>query len=497
MWHFHYVAELNYIEDHLNKGDTITQLVCGADQNCCESNHAHLLSHCARCIGIRQHGLSLLSHSIKTQPLIHNDFILSWPDNGKFKFKSLAELKNLNIEGFDIGYATYSSLVDRLLDTDPDITQCGSLVNNLLADSYRIFRTAMKYLKENHYDLVYIFNGRYAAARPWVRACEIQKVQFVTHERTSSSDRAIRFSNTLPHYPGHYTERVLQFWEDAHKDKVILKEAEDFFEERPKGKMTGWVSFIDMQKENTLPPDWDENLRNVVIFATTEREFVGVQDMTIGYLFSSQEEAYPCIIQKALEKDSNLYFTLRIHPNSIKEKVRWWEGKAFQGLPRCRIIQPESSISSYALLFACEKSLCFRSSMGLEATYWGKPSIVLAPPFYGKIDAVYEPSTIDEAIGLVVARLDPKPKINALKYAAFMRCAGDKLPFSKSINYYTIDFKGKVLEARREVHEWLGACEKRPEVTGINKWFRDRCDRLEFNKLWRKCDGWFAETPKT
>lgn len=493
MWHFHYVTELNYIENHLNKGDTITQLICDADQNCCESNHNRLLSHCARCIGIRQHGLSSLSKSIQNLPLIHNDFKMSWPDNGKFKFKSLTELKNLNIDGFDIGYATYSSLVDRFLDTDPDITKCESIVNKLLADSYRIFRTAMKYLKENHYDLVYIFNGRYAAARPWVRACEIQKVQFVTHERTSSLDRAIRFSNTLPHYPGQYTERVLQFWEDAHKDEDILKEAEDYFEERPKGKMTGWVSFTDKQKENNLPQDWDGNLRNVVIFATTEREFVGIQDMTHGFLFSSQVDAFPFIIKTALAKDPNLYFTLRIHPNSIKEKVRWWEGEAFQGLPRCRIIQPESSISSYALLFACEKALCFRSSMGIEATYWGKPSIVLAPPFYGKIDAVYEPSTIDEAIGLVVARLDPKPKINALKYAAFMRCAGDKLPFSKSINYYTIDFKGKVLEARREVHEWLGACEKRPEITGIKKWFRDRYDRLEFNKLWKKCDGYFAD----
>lgn len=496
MWHFHYVAELNYIESHLNNGDTVTQLVCDTDQICCEPNPAHSLSHCARCIGIRQHGISLLSTSIQTMPLIHDDYKQAWPNNHQYKFRSIDELKSYKIDGFDIGYATYSSLVDRLLDTDPDISKCATIVENIFADAYRIFLTGLRYLKENQFDLVYIFNGRYASPRAWVRACQIHNVEFVTHERTASLDRAIRFSNTLPHYPEQYSEKVLQFWEKVCNDKAILDEAKNYFEERPKGKLTGWVSFVDKQKDGLIPEDWDDKVRNVVIFATTEREFVGIQDMSNGVLFSSQIEAYPLLIKKAVEKEPGLYFTIRIHPNSLKEKRRWWESEQFKSLPNCRIIHPESIISSYSLLVSCEKTVCFRSSMGLEATYWGKPSIALAAPFYSGINAVYEPKTINEAIDLIISQLDPKPQINALKFAAFDRCAGDQLPHSKSINYYTLDYKGQVLEASNEVNKWLGECEKRPSVAGFKKWLQDRKDCRDFKRLWAECNGWFAESPK-
>jgi len=36
-----------------------------------------------------------------------------------------------------------------------------------------------------------------------------------------------------------------------------------------------------------------------------------------------------------------------------------------------------------------------------------------------------------------------------------------------------------------------------PFVLKSKKWLRDRSDRREFHKLWKKCDGWFAETKKS
>ena len=70
-----------------------------------------------------------------------------------------------------------------------------------------------------------------------------------------------------------------------------------------------------------------------------------------------------------------------------------------------------------------------------------------------------------------------------------MRCAGEKLTYSEPVNFYTLQFKGKTLEARREVHEWLGACEKRPAVTGIKKWLQERSDKKRFFQIIKECKG--------
>ena len=61
---------------------------------------------------------------------------------------------------------------------------------------------------------------------------------------------------------------------------------------------------------------------------------------------------------------------------------------------------------------------------------------------------------------MICSDLSPKAQVNAIKFGAFMRCGGDDLIHSVPVNYYTMKFKNQVLEANREVHQWLGECEK-------------------------------------
>jgi hypothetical protein len=495
MWDIHYVMELNLVERHLSAGDEVTILYCDEVQTHCEANKNHDLHHCARCIGIRQSGLALLSQEIHQLPLIAKDLEETLLPAELQKFSCVPELKEKKVDGFDIGWATYSSLVDQFRIVNPDFNEHGPAARNIMVNSLRIYRTAQRYLDKFGFKKVYIFNGRYAAARPWVRACESKKIPFTTHEKLLAKGRLITFENTLPHDPRPYPARVEKFWSDhSHRDEV-QQEAKDFFEERPQGIRTGGLSFVTGQNQTAMPVTWKKDQRNFAIFPTTEREFVGIGGITLEGLFSSQLEAY-LYVGKICLADLRVHLTMRIHPNSALEKERWWESRELQKLPNLTIIPPESSISSYNILFQCEKMVTFRSSMALEATYWGKPAITLVPTSYSGLEAAYEPQNLSEAEELLLKTLEPKPQVNAMKFAAFMRCGGENPPFSNYINYYTLDFKGTILEARQDVHEWLGHCEKRPAVSGLKKWLRTRRDRRDFRRLWIECDGWFAESPK-
>ena len=492
MWHYHYVAELNYMEEHLSQGDTITALHCDADQQCCEANTERKLAHCLRCMGIWQHGQKLLSSIAATAPLILDEFKNSMPQFAKNRYSSISDLKAIEFDGFDLGWAVYSSLVDRTMDVSPDLNKNRDLIRKLILDSYRIYRSAVAHLERGNYDRVYIFNGRYAGARPWIRACEKTGTPFYTHEKMSSPDRAIRWDSSLPHNPGPYKARIFSFWDSVENNASVLEEAREFFEERRAGKMTGWVSFVDAQQQGSLPDNWDTNEKNIVIFTSTEWEFVAVLDMIKDSVFKCQEDAFSYLIEECVKRDQNLHFYIKVHPNSETDKQRWWEWKKFRELTNCTIIEPTSRLSSYAMLDACDVSLTYLSTIGVEATYWGKPSVVLGRAVYGGLDAVHEPKSREEAAQMICSKLPVKPQINALKYSAFMRCGGDELPHSTAVNYYTLTFKGQILEARQEVHEWIGECEKRPPVSKWKKWGCDKKDSQEFRRLWEKCNGWFA-----
>jgi len=487
MWHFHYVTELNLIEQEFKGGAEVYMLYCDAALRACECNRDHRLYHCARCIGIRQHGTRKLSKPPHLLPLI--DPTLHLPPDLKLSFSSLEQLQSYSYEGFDLGQAAFSSLVDATENTRPSLQENAKLLKAILIDGWRVWASALRLLDQHGFERVYIFNGRYSSTRPWIRACQIHGVPFTVHERSFDPERTYLFENRLPHDPTHYAQRVETFWQEARNDASVISAAHDFFEERPKGKLSGWKSFLTESRLDEKPKNWDEQKQNVAIYATTEREYASVREATPQGMYGSQVDAFADIIRRVNGLTSDVHFYLRLHPNSRVDRYEWWKQPEFQSLANVTIIDPDSEISSYALLQACDKVLTYRSTMGLEATYWRKPSIVLTWAFYGRIGAVYEPSTREEAANLIVSSLPPKPQENALKFAGFMRRGGMQLPFSEAVNYYTLTFKGEVLESNEVVLRWLGKSEKRQKTHGILAYLRDWKDGATLRKIWRELGG--------
>ena len=458
-WHYHFTSELNLLESHLECGDKATILTCDASLQACDCNWSHRLATCLWCIGIRHDGIAKLSKSIEQKPLFVN--CGTFPSAIPAQFKNADELKKVTWDGFDLGFGVYSSLVDMVNNYNPCMKTHALLVERLLLDAWRTYESALQHIRQGKYDCVYIFNGRFAAARAWLRACQKTDTQFITHERTLDLEKVFLFPNSIPHDPAPYATRIHAFWDSAQKSLEITARGREFFEERPKGKSSGWVSFVRSQKLGVLPEGIEQAGYKVGFFATTECEFSGVQDGTANRLYSTQAEAFYEIALRAAQEDRDSRFFLRLHPNSVNEGIRWWESEPFRQLSNLIIIPADSAVSTYDLIQALDKVVVFRSTVGIEATYWGKPSIALAPPFYGGIDAVYEPQSRDEAYRLVLEPLAPKDQINAIKYATFMLDGGVALPHSKALNYFTLSFKGEPLDARREIHEWMAADQRR------------------------------------
>jgi hypothetical protein len=93
-------------------------------------------------------------------------------------------------------------------------------------------------------------------------------------------------------------------------------------------------------------------------------------------------------------------------------------------------------------LDACEKVVVFGSTVGIEATYSRKPSILCGAAYYASLDAAYRPASHDEVITLIDACLPPKPIIGALQYGFYLKTFGMDFRYFEPSGLFSGKFKG-------------------------------------------------------
>ena len=107
------------------------------------------------------------------------------------------------------------------------------------------------------------------------------------------------------------------------------------------------------------------------------------------------------------------------------------------------VIEPDEKIDTYALMEACDKILSTYSTMGCEATYWGKISILAGVSPYDELDCVYKAHSMQELYKLIDDKnLLPKAKESTLPYGYRNQTCGEKYKYYKEVNLTNGEFLG-------------------------------------------------------
>ncbi|MBA7568034.1 hypothetical protein ES708_09753 [subsurface metagenome] len=85
---------------------------------------------------------------------------------------------------------------------------------------------------------------------------------------------------------------------------------------------------------------------------------------------------------------------------------------------------PESPVNSYDLIDSADVVVVFDSTVGIEANFYGKPSILLGHAVYEDTGACYRPKSHEEFVTLINSELIPLSKTGALKYGYYQRNFG-------------------------------------------------------------------------
>jgi hypothetical protein len=184
----------------------------------------------------------------------------------------------------------------------------------------------------------------------------------------------------------------------------------------------------------------------VVFFHSSEDELIttDLQSKTWG----NQISALTSLV-KVLEVITGLNLIIRAHPNLLhksKNEIELWRSLG-AGLEAkyswISFVDSDSSISSYGLIMQAESVVTVGSTIGVEAAFWGKKSILIGRAFHESMGITLNPENRDQLREMLEKEFTQdevsERRSRAIDYAVFHELGGNK--------FSNVTFQGKELKS--------------------------------------------------
>ena len=150
-----------------------------------------------------------------------------------------------------------------------------------------------------------------------------------------------------------------------------------------------------------------------------------------------------------LERQPQAKLYLRVHPNLTDVDNQRKRDMLNLDFPNLTIIAPDADCDTYQLLKSCDVTVSFGSSVGIEAVYWDRPSVLLGPCLYQDLPGPVRSKSHHQTIELLSSNLPASTdKSGALRYGHWFQTRG--LPHKNYVaeNLFEGKFKDQVVYAR-------------------------------------------------
>jgi hypothetical protein len=361
----------------------------------------------------------------------------------------LGALKQYSYQGVALGAGAASSLISYTGNSCYEPLEDLDRARACLAAALLVYLRAERVIHTFKPDVVITFNGRFATSKPIVSAAERAGVKVLRHERGCTYSHYELFSDTIHNF-GYIRRRIQEAWDAADPCQRMLL-GHQFFQRRRGGDGIGWYSFTTGQEKGRVP-DRVTGKRRLVYFSSSDDEYAAVADAYEPGPWPDQLSAVRDLIatQRAY---SDLELVIRVHPHLVKKSAAERERWAQLSEAGVDVIAPHETVDSYALIDSADIVASYGSTIGMEAAYWGKPSVLLGPCAYRGSGAVLAPADKNE----IQVLLDPAnpPAVpmqeNCLPYGHYY------LSYGRKFRYYGPESlsEGRLLGHRLGWDPWL------------------------------------------
>jgi hypothetical protein len=430
LWGVHHAQTVELALNHLEQNDNVYLLSCLGALKSCPANSFHDEALCNRC-------KKQSSYTIKTilEGRVRNiELIL---DEGGIKkilpaLISIESVKSFAFDGVPIGELVLSQLVNDARDSYLDFSDenLSRRAAQLCSNAIALYESAKEVIRQNSIDIVYAWNGRRCSDGPVLYAARNEGKQFFAYISGGRKNTYMMFPSLKIHdlsYNKSLVESVYLEVKERSTYDEFAKMAGEFFDicRYGGGDHPGSVFFGSVFNKYT-----DSNLpvkrkKRLVIFTSSYWEYFAMGDWLEGeypYANSNFYEGIKEILSDQRIKEKYEIIT-RWHPNLVNagDYERNAILKVIEGHKDVLQFPPEDKVNSYALLESADVVITFGSTIGIEAVYYGRPSILLGPAMYEDAGSCYRPKTHEELVALLDGEIEPLDKLGALKYGYSQR----------------------------------------------------------------------------
>jgi hypothetical protein len=409
IWFRQYETALELVENYLQKDYEVIWLSCDAKLETCAANPEHRRSICVRCQSRMRSGMTWARQSPHGSTRVLPFYELTAEQRkvvdelANVNISTREELKQIRVEGSDIGWAALSSVISQLREPKPDLQANIALIRRSLRSAAMVHFSFSNHLRAMQPDECVIYNGRFAEVRPALRAAQSLSVPCYVFEGLAGV--IDQYTLTRDSYL-HDLNVFKREMEDAYRASPLSDEQKlDIVHDNFRRNRIYWFPTEEMPVNPQLVApqprrDFGKPVR-VAIYNSSEDEFAAIPGWENPH-YADQNDGIEKILQ-AFEGRDDIQFALRVHPNLSKldnSQTQFLDGLPAR-FPKLEYIGSRSPLSSYELMERSDLVLTFGSTIGIDAVYFGKPSILMGTSFYEDLGAQIRPRSHADCVQMI------------------------------------------------------------------------------------------------
>lgn len=301
--------------------------------------------------------------------------------------KSISELKELSYSDINPGPALANEITNLTKNREIDLLTNQTLIRKLLLSYLEVYSATKNRIENNGLDRVHIFNGRFLHERAVWDCARNLKIETLIFETTRN--RYFQRNEGF-HSRTSNQKYMLDHWANSSdSEETKFEIGSRYF-----GELRGKNNPFQVQEINSFVSSKDY----FVFYSSSDDESVGFWDEWHEPL--GDQIAVIQKLQEIFELNNNFNLVIRLHPNlRNKSNMAIANWSVIKSRSRSIVVGPTEKISSYDLLDNCKGVISYGSTLGLEAAYSFKPSLVLADSGYdllGVVDKANDWSAVND-----------------------------------------------------------------------------------------------------
>ncbi len=292
--------------------------------------------------------------------------------------------------------------------------------------SRKLFNYFINECEENKLEFVFLFNGRFACAKPALLAAQKKGLGFGLYDVKKSLHEFV-FVNELLHSIKGNSRKALKGY--IKNPKLAKANADIFFTKKLKNEDTGEPIYTASQQQGLLPPQIENSQKKIIAVYTTsddEYRFIGkewdgfVPDDQVTEIQGLARVLDPCKFE----------LVVRLHPNqaSTPENTLQRYLDLSRQYPIISVVEPLADVDTYTLMLRSDVVVTFASTIGVEACYARKPVVIIGSTTFTKMNIGYTVDAGEKAGFLINQDIKAKPIRGAIIWGNYIAAYKDELP---------------------------------------------------------------------